>query len=123
MVQSRTQQCRLHINYAAIRSRAPASSQRAEHKGEAGSKGAAPTPQPPSSLSNFLEVILHLVQAAFSKSFKWPVSFPQMSPFRNILKNGIYFHGVLPTEAKQSIFTARDPTADLAQADPIFQVA
>lgn len=47
MVQSRIQQCRLHINYTLIRSREPVSARRAQNRGDVGGRArprAAPSP-------------------------------------------------------------------------------
>lgn len=43
--------------------------------------------------------------------------------FQKHFENGIYFHTVLPTEAKQAIFTNCYTIAVLAHTDQIFQVA
>ena len=45
-----------------------------------------PRHSPPLPFQTFGRLFLHFVKPAFLKSFKWQASFPQISPFRNILK-------------------------------------
>lgn len=101
MVQSRIQQCRLHINYMVIRSREPVSTQRAEQREEVGNEGDRPhTTAPSLPFQTFRRLFLYFVKPAFLKSFKWQASFPQISPFRNILKMEYIF--IWSSQRKQS---------------------
>lgn len=63
MVQSRIQQCRLHINYMVIRSREPASTHSALNRGRRGGRRDRPHASP-SPFLNFQRLFLHFLKPA-----------------------------------------------------------
>lgn len=85
-------------------------------------KETAPTRQPPLPFQTFRRLFLHFVKPAFLKSLKWQASFPQISPFRNILKMEHIFIGSSQQKPNR-LFSLTYPIAVLAQTDQILQVA
>lgn len=76
-------------------------------------------------MSSYFQILLFLSLVIWSlclKSFKWQASFPQISPFRNILK--MEYICIWSSQQKQNrLFSLTCPIAVLAQTDWIFQVA
>lgn len=84
--------------------------------------GAGPPPHGSPPASQTFRLYLHFVKPAFLKSLKWQALFPQISPFRNILK--MEYSCIGSSQQKPSrLFSLTYPIAVLAQTDQIFQVA